>query len=303
MSYPVQILPRRRIDEQRWNDAVARSPYAAPYGYTWWLDAVTGRRWAGLVLDDYRVVLPLHLRISAGPLKLIDGAPFTQHAGPFGSLRAQDVEQLLAAIPRSYLLRRLGLYLDPADLSLLFEKSTLHPRYVAQKRTNYELDLSHPYNQVAESYRRRLKAKLKGLPTLSLEEWSIKEYLPFFRTHVGERAGLKPAIYRRQQALLLALEANQSGKIYRFAAPDGTTTAALCLVQHQRRLIYLMAASSPAGLAQDGMPRLLDAIIRRYAGQNYVLDFEGSDRPGIASFFRSFGARPFAYTALRDRWR
>ena len=34
---------------------------------------------------------------------------------------------------------------------------------------------------------------------------------------------------------------------------------------------------------------LLDAIIKEFAGKNIVLDFVGSDIPGIAHFYKNFG--------------
>jgi hypothetical protein len=34
---------------------------------------------------------------------------------------------------------------------------------------------------------------------------------------------------------------------------------------------------------------LLDAIINEFAGKNIVLDFVGSDIPGIAHFYKNFG--------------
>jgi len=36
-------------------------------------------------------------------------------------------------------------------------------------------------------------------------------------------------------------------------------------------------------------------VIQKYAGQGYTLDFEGSEIPGVATFFRKFGAKNSPY--------
>ena len=67
---------------------------------------------------------------------------------------------------------------------------------------------------------------------------------------------------------------------------------------HQGRLINLFAASTELGYQREGMARLLVALIEAYRGEGRLLDFEGSDLPGVAEFFRSFGPEERPYYAV-----
>jgi hypothetical protein len=42
---------------------------------------------------------------------------------------------------------------------------------------------------------------------------------------------------------------------------------------------------------------LFDQLIREFAGQDLILDFEGSDLPGVARFYQKFGPQnqPFSF--------
>jgi len=43
------------------------------------------------------------------------------------------------------------------------------------------------------------------------------------------------------------------------------------------------------------MPWLIDAFIKENAGKPVTLDFEGSNNPGLARFYSSFGAKKVVY--------
>ena len=62
-----------------------------------------------------------------------------------------------------------------------------------------------------------------------------------------------------------------------------------------------MAASTKEGYKQNAMAVIIDSIIREYAGRDVLLDFEGSDLPGVASFFSGFGASRRKYYQHQDR--
>jgi hypothetical protein len=43
---------------------------------------------------------------------------------------------------------------------------------------------------------------------------------------------------------------------------------------------------------------LVDQYIRKYAGRDIIIDFEGSMIPGIARFFEGFGAKETNYARI-----
>ena len=62
-----------------------------------------------------------------------------------------------------------------------------------------------------------------------------------------------------------------------------------------------MARSTVEGKSMNAMHYLLDHLIEKHAGQQIVLDFEGSSIPGLAHFFKSFGAEKKEFSLLTRR--
>ncbi len=280
----VQLLPRKKLDLTKWDAAVRR----APYGLSWWLDAATKNSWYGLVLNDYRAVMPLPVSHRLGPLKLINGAPFTQHQGPFGDFRPEDTELFLAAIPKHWYVRKLAVY-PPFPLPEALQ------RWAITARTNHELDLSPDYDQLRRGYRKDLRRKLRDFPPIQLVEWPLPHFLAFYQKHLAAKAKLNNASLAALARLTAGILRHHAGNCYHLTDETGATVSALFVVRHGNRVFKLLAASSPKGFQLHGMARLLDGVVRTHAGTDMVLDFEGSDLPGVASFFRGFGAQRVGY--------
>lgn len=283
----VQLLARNNLDLQRWDEAVSR----APYGLSWWLDAVTGGNWYGVVLDDYRTVMPLPVSRSFGPLKFVNGAPFTQHQGPFGDFDDDDIRLMLRAIPRHWYVRKLCLY--PAVTETAVAKA-----WKLTQRTNHELSLQPDGKKLRSSYRTDLRRKLRDFPTAELREWKVMDFLAFYQKHVGPKHQLDDAGFAVLKALTTTARKHNAGKCYHLVGGDGNVIAAIFHVHHGNRIFNLFAASSPQGYRVHGMARLLDGVIQANAASDLILDFEGSDLPGVAMFFRSFGAKRVEYWRL-----
>jgi hypothetical protein len=47
------------------------------------------------------------------------------------------------------------------------------------------------------------------------------------------------------------------------------------------------------------MTQVIDSILKKYSETDYILDFEGSMIPGIARFFKSFGAKEEEYFSFK----
>ena len=58
----------------------------------------------------------------------------------------------------------------------------------------------------------------------------------------------------------------------------------------ENRIYNIMSVSLPSGRDKKAQFYLLDNLIKEFARQNRILDFEGSEIPGIAEFYRKFGS-------------
>jgi hypothetical protein len=65
--------------------------------------------------------------------------------------------------------------------------------------------------------------------------------------------------------------------------------SAIFFLSHDRAY-YILVGNNPAGKHTGASHALIDGFIKAHAGKNILLDFEGSDIPGLAAFYGGFGA-------------
>jgi hypothetical protein len=84
--------------------------------------------------------------------------------------------------------------------------------------------------------------------------------------------------------------ANKCGIILQARNRNNEILAMAFFVKSSNRIIYHTAICSEVRYKNNAPYLILDWIICRHAGQNWILDFEGSKKDGIARFFKGFGA-------------
>ncbi|RYZ38860.1 MAG: hypothetical protein EOP49_30670 [Sphingobacteriales bacterium] len=80
---------------------------------------------------------------------------------------------------------------------------------------------------------------------------------------------------------------------------DGELLCAAILLKTKNRIILNVSVTTARGREQRANHFLLDKLIRELAGSGLLLDFEGSDVPGIASFYKTFGSVDQPYYFFR----
>lgn len=285
------LLPRRAIATDRWDDCIRQAANGMPYGESWWLDAATDGNWNGLVLGDYEVVQPVHYVRRYGVVNVLANPPFTQQLGPFGKLTAESFLLLLDRLPKPLGGRNLALShaVDPAWLT--GAERVMH--------TNLILDLHQPYEVIQGNYSKTLRQIVRSREPAELEPVPTKDFLRLYETSLPPTAQLKSRHLRAAARLIEAAGSRGRGDCLGVRNATGEWIAVAFLPSDDRRVINLMAVSPNNGRREHGMPRLLDAVIRRHAGSRRALDFEGSNLPGVQRFFRRFGAVEQNYPVLR----
>ncbi|HEY1022037.1 MAG TPA: hypothetical protein VGE06_06975, partial [Flavisolibacter sp.] len=79
----------------------------------------------------------------------------------------------------------------------------------------------------------------------------------------------------------------------------GDLLASAAFLFSHNRAYYILVGNHPNGRTLGASHALIDAFIRDHAGQNLLLDFEGSDIRNLAFFYSSFGAREERYASIR----
>jgi len=293
----IRYLRHGDIDPEQWDRCIEGSLSPLIYGRSYYLDEMAADQWDALVLDDYQAVMPLAWRKKYGIRYLYQPA-FTQQTGVFS--RAPAGVSLITA------------FLKEADRRFRFAEIYLNytnTNPTSAPRANFILDLRLPYEDLLAHYKKDLVRNLrraKRSPLLYVKDFNLQTALSSFRREYGRRMpAVKEDDYRRFHGLCGYLA--ERGQVLTRAVLDEDRQplcSAVFLRDAQR--FYLIHSTTPAaGRVTESNHFLLDQFIREWAGSPIVLDFEGSDLPGIAHFYSNFGCidQPyFFYRRNRLPW-
>jgi hypothetical protein len=290
----IRYLKHKEIDKDRWDEAVGRAVNRRVYGFSWYLDLVSPG-WEALADEEYRSLFPLTHRRKAG-IRYLYQPFFTQQLGLFSSahLTAELLDQFLSAIPATFSFIEIHLNaMNRPDPS----------KYDVTSRLNHELDLINSYEKLVSGYsqntRRNIVKALESGVTIG-RKVTTDELIGLFRENFGKKEGvLRFGDYVTLQKLLDHARENDLGHITGAFGRDGSLSAAAFFLKDQSRIYYLFAASAPEARENGAMFLLVDHFIREHAMKPFTLDFEGGNDPGVARFYKSFGATETHYPLLR----
>lgn len=303
------LLRRSQLDTHAWDDCIASAINPLLYGYSWYLDAVLPApnwQWQALVQTDaqgrYTAVMPVPLRRKAGQW-VVHQPLFCPFLDVFSRDAQLDLTAFVAAIVQRFRYgSRLALRFQPALTNL-----------TVQVRTTHVLDLSVGYAQLLANYTpdRRLNRQRAHRQAWQLIDSTDPEpLLILFRQHHAHTidGGVADWAYAILRQLLAELHKRGLATL-QYAQLDGQTEAGMLLATSNGRTIYLFNAASETGRRGNARTVLLDQYIQAQAGQPIVFDFESPEKPSIAAFYRSFGAREEPYFSLHwnrltvaERW-
>ncbi|TNE78229.1 MAG: hypothetical protein EP332_15240 [Bacteroidetes bacterium] len=288
----IRYLKAEEIDAKKWDNCIHEAYNSLIYAYSWYLDTVAGD-WDALVLDDYQAVMPLPVKKKYG-LSYALQPRYTQQLGIFSrdplSLEAQ--ENFFNAIPPS--IHYLQLQAN--------SHSHVPNALLVRKKTNHLLDLIQTYPDLAKHFNTHTKRQIKKSLANScqiMEHLDTREIIDLFRWQDQEKKlGMGAEGLRILENLINT--ATQKGallSIGMYSPVNHLCSAGLFLLDKQR-IYYVAGASDQMGLEYRGMYRIFDHLIKRESGKNAILDFEGSEIPGIARFFKGFGASESHYPLI-----
>ena len=287
----IRYVKREELNLTKYDNCIDHSPNGLLYAYSFYLDKMAGK-WDALVLNDYEAVMPLVWNSKWG-IKYLYQPPFTQQLGVFSFLPV--THSLLHTF-----FQQLERYFKFAEIFINYQNS--FDGTVA--RQNYILRLNKEYTLIAQQYKPDLVKNLKRCQQFNLEYKEIKDIsliLNLYRYHYGKRL---PHIKRKsyQQFEKLCLVALDKGSLISrtVVSQKEDIVAGAILIRAKNRMHLLQSVTTHDGRQQEGNHFLIDALIREFSGQDLILDFEGSEIPGIAHFYRNFGSvnEPYFYFRL-----
>lgn len=290
-TFHIQYLPHNEIDMHRWDSCIERANNGLIYSHSIYLDFMS-KNWDALVLNDYEAVMPLTWNKKAGIYYLYQ--PFlTAQSGIIGNAINTDlVDQFLDAIPGKF--RYWDICLNQGNVF----PSGKYPLFL---RSNFVLDLDQPYSELYKEYNDNIKRNIK-----KAEQAGCYIQKDFEIEKVTELAAIQMKHFARNVKEGLArfkslyYELHQKSAAITYGAYLNRQLMASCVVlKSHNRIYYVLVGNSTDGKAIGASHAVIDSIIKDFSGTKSVLDFEGSDIPGLAAFYRSFGSVEEKYSALR----
>ncbi|MFN4084029.1 MAG: hypothetical protein ACK4K9_10390 [Bacteroidia bacterium] len=289
----IKYITHNEIDFARWDVCIEQSILPLVYAKSWYLNTICPG-WDALVLNDYDAVMPL----TKGKKYFINYLYqpfFTQQLGIFSKqeLSAEEQFEFIKSIPQKFKF---------IDINLNQSCKLLAENYHLSKRKNYELQLNKSYDKLIKNYSGQTKRNLKkaASQSLSVINNSYTETVNFYKKHKGTLTkGVKPWHY---QMLLKLLEtADVSKHIISLGAVNNKEEllASAVFISYHGRLIFVLGTANNKGRDCGAMYAIFDYLIHQHAATGLILDFEGSEIPGIARFFKNFGAEKTYYYKLK----
>ncbi|RLD51238.1 MAG: hypothetical protein DRJ05_18640 [Bacteroidetes bacterium] len=291
----IKYLTNEEIDRKKWDACIQDAFNGMVYACSWYLDIVA-EGWEALIENDYESVFPLVNGKKWGINYLFQPA-FTQQLGIFSKnlLTEKVVEDFLLAIPGKYKFAEINLNtfnkVDPEKFQIDFWK-------------NHELDLIKAYDGLFRSYSTNLRRNVrKGIKSnLSvLKSTRPEEIITLFRNNRGREINvLSEEHYHQLQRISYTGIYKGLIQTYAVYTSENDLCAGAIFLKNKKKMIFLFSGLSSTGKEKGAMPYLIDAFIKDHAQQHLTLDFEGSNDPDLARFYKSFGSEECFYPHLKS---
>lgn len=272
----ILFYKNNQIDKEEWDEHIRQSKNGLIYAQSVYLDFMT-EGWCVLKDEETQSIMPLPLKKKFG-ISYLYQPPFVQQLGIFSR------QPLNTEIIDSFL-RRAEEISKSISLYLNYE----NPYPLAKERCNYILNLSSPFENLKKKFRNDLISKPLSL-NLTFEESPSEEVFHLYRKHIFKRKNKTLSEKKLEQFEKLTHVFMNSSRAFSRKIIDskGEMLSGAIFFRDDRRIYYIMSANTENGRMASANALLLYEVIREHAGQNLIFDFEGSEIPGIKSFFEKF---------------
>jgi len=293
MEQPISIRLVRHgaIESDKWNVCIRTAANGLIYAQSAYLDAMAGK-WDALVVGDYETVMPLTWKKKWGINYLYQ--PFlTAQGGIFGEQAAARTPAFLAFLQKEYRF---------AEICLNYGNTSAALPAGATLRNNFVLSLAAPYDVLStyfnENTRRNSKKCRQAGAVFS--QLADAEQVITIATRQMQAQGHQPGEgVQRFRKIFQQLATANSAKAFGVFDTTGFLLASAVFFYGNNRAYYILVGNSPEARQTGASHMLIDCFIEQHAGSGLLLDFEGSDIPSLAHFYKGFGAENQPYPFYR----
>lgn len=290
----IKYLKHHEINKTKWDNCIHQSFNGIIYAYSWYLDVICSNNWEALVEDDYKTVMPLNTGCKIG-LNYIFQPFFAQQLGVFstGKLSEEIIFQFLNFIPAKYRLIEMNLN--------TFNNLSSHSFSIKPQLT-YELDLigsyENLYSEFSENTKRNIKKASKNELSIT-KDVNINELIEIFRKSKGKSVNLKNNHYETLKQLIRICVHKGKAHIWGVRKSRNELIAGVVFLESNGKTIYFVSGANEEAKRLGAISFLVDRFIFENSQRNLTLDFEGSNIPSLARFYKSFGSKECVYLQVK----
>jgi hypothetical protein len=287
----IKYLNNAQIDKDSWDSCIKNSYNSLIYGYSWYLDSLADN-WDAIVVGNYDAVFPLPFRKKMGICYLYQPF-FMQQLGLFPRKDINiSIDEVLDAIPQKFK------YWD-----LQINGSFKSTKYSLEDKTTLHIDLSDPYETIKSRYS---KDAIKNIRKANASNWelctnnNIDLVLNDYKKAYGELNHniLELDYDNLTQALTIATK-QKMVNAYSLIDENKERMGSAIFLKSNNAIHYIMGAPTEKGRKISATHVLIDLILKENSGTNAIFDFEGSEIPSVANFYKKFGVKKYTYYKLR----
>ena len=282
MQPAINLCNSQSIDPEKWNNCIAKNVNGLIYSQYQYLSYLTNH-WSAIIIGDYEALLPLPWNSKWG-IRYYQAIPFIQQLGLIGGVDNSQIPQIIDLIKG---------YAKYGDLFFNFSNTDLANAAPTMAKTNLVLDLNQDYYSIAKNYKKDLSHNLekanKHHPIYQANTHFSKT-LEIYQQQYGNRFNwVSPSDFQKL-AQVLAFYSSTDQCLVRELI-DQTTEELLSsaiLLKDDKRLYLLINAITTSGRQQSANHLLIDQIIHEFSESDLLLDFEGSEIPGVTDFYMNY---------------
>lgn len=250
-----------------------------------------------IVGEDYNWVMPLTTKRKFG-ISYLYQPPFTQQTGVFA--KDQDIEipwkSIIALTQKRYKFWEINFnYATPSEVFPAEVKIIAATNFILPLQQSFARLYADYHNDLKRNIRRSEKFRLVYRP-LKDQLKAIDEYIH----HYGGRMSHVSAEDYSRFKQVAAIAATRNQLICREVVnQQNDLLATVLILNNGKRLYNMMNSTTAAGRKVEANHFLINSVIREFAGSDLIFDFEGSDLPGVKSFYQNFGAINQPYYMVR----
>ena len=279
MHSSIRYIRHRHIDQKKWEECLAGAVNSLIYAKADYLNAMSPG-WDALVLGDYEAIMPItHKR--KGGIRYVCQPAFCQQLGVFykDADTQKRVPDFLQIVSSKFRLVEIFLNDQNATQDAIAEC------------TNFILPLHKNYADLAANYKNELTRNLKQSKKFNLQYSACNQAaraIELFRQQIGSRTALKPEDYVHFTQIAEKWLLEGRVLVRQVTQENGELLAMSLFLKDEKRIYNIAPTTLANGRTQGANHFLLDELIKEFSGSDLVLDFEGSDLPGVARFYQKF---------------